>query len=597
MDEMARINKGFMKKDGKTFLPITHESLVMDNDGLSINKKYITKNGLVGYATEDYVNDAILKAQFEGANVDLSKYATVDQLELKANIAHDHDDIYIKVEEGKSLIADSEIERLSTLFNYDDTDIRNALITKANTNHNHDEIYASKITEHSHVNKSVLDTITIFKINEWDSKSEFSGSYNDLTDKPEIPTDYVTEVEVDSKIQQAILGDGVDLSDYALKEEIPTTVSQLVNDSNFITLNDVPVEIPRLEGSYTQLSAIFTELSISENVYILDGMDIAGDPVHINKKDDNTIVITTMDGTVMTRVKSGSYWPLQSVTQNATEVYVDTKIAEAQLSKGEIDLTSYATINYVDGELANKVDKVDGKSLVDDLEIARLATLHNYDDTGLSGRVSALESIDHSAFVTNTELESKGYLTEHQDLSNYATKDELHAQPNFTYAINVIEPNEEPSVVTTGTYPDLVITFNIPKCSYNGEIVDPVIDYMYYGRLSIEEVGGKVIQYDAITADMIKTGAAMTKAEAGVLGKTSLGLESDTSTGDYFVIAVPSSKNLKVTQDNGFGDKTIFNTEVAGTNGETKLNIDGVQYDIYGEILLSPAETFIYIDE
>ena len=80
MDEMARINKGFMKKDGKTFLPITHESLVMDNDGLSINKKYITKNGLVGYATEDYVNDAILKAQFEGANVDLSKYATVNKI-------------------------------------------------------------------------------------------------------------------------------------------------------------------------------------------------------------------------------------------------------------------------------------------------------------------------------------------------------------------------------------------------------------------------------------------------------------------------------------------------------------------------------------
>ena len=52
-----------------------------------------------------------------------------------------------------------------------------------------------------------------------------------------------------------------------------------------------------------------------------------------------------------------------------------------------------------------------------------------------------------------------------------------------------------------------------------------------------------------------------------------------------------------VTQDNGIGGKVIFNKEVAGANGEVKLTIDGNQYAIYGEILLSPAETFIYIDK
>ena len=34
----------------------------------------------------------------------------------------------------------------------------------------------------------ILETITTNKIIEWDSKSNFSGSYNDLTDKPSIPT-------------------------------------------------------------------------------------------------------------------------------------------------------------------------------------------------------------------------------------------------------------------------------------------------------------------------------------------------------------------------------------------------------------------------
>lgn len=41
---------------------------------------------------------------------------------------------------------------------------------------------------HTHANKDILDGITAEKTAEWDSKSDFSGSYNDLTDKPTIPT-------------------------------------------------------------------------------------------------------------------------------------------------------------------------------------------------------------------------------------------------------------------------------------------------------------------------------------------------------------------------------------------------------------------------
>lgn len=41
---------------------------------------------------------------------------------------------------------------------------------------------------HTHANKSVLDEITAEKTAEWDGKSDFSGSYNDLADKPTIPT-------------------------------------------------------------------------------------------------------------------------------------------------------------------------------------------------------------------------------------------------------------------------------------------------------------------------------------------------------------------------------------------------------------------------
>ena len=120
-------------------------------------------------------------------------------------------------------------------------------------------------------------------------------------------------------------------------------------------------------------------------------------------------------------------------------------------------------------------------------------------------------------------------------------------------------------------------------------------DYMYYGRLSIEEVGGSVIQYNQITENMIKTGANITREEASTKGKTSMGKISETAMGDYVVIAVPASKGYNVTRDNGIGGKVPYNLETAGANG-IDLTIDNVAYKLFGEILLSPAEIFIYID-
>ena len=217
-----------------------------------------------------------------------------------------------------------------------------------------------------------------------------------------------------------------------------------------------------------------------------------------------------------------------------------------------------------------------------------------------------------SEYVTETELNTKGYLTQHQDISGKANKSDIPTktsqltndsnfavQPNFTFAINMIASTEQPSVTTTGVYPNLVITFNIPQGTAGGGSDKPIVaeKAIYYGRLSIAEVGGSVVQYDAITDTMIKTGVNITKMTPQTLDKKSVGKASTTAEGDYVIVAVPDNEGYVVTQDNGIGGKVIFNKEVAGANGEVKLTIDGNQYAIYGEILLSPAETFIYIDK
>ena len=53
---------------------------------------------------------------------------------------------------------------------------------------------------HSHSNFNVLETITLQKVIEWDNKSNFSGDYNDLTNKPTIPTVDVDKQYVDNRV-------------------------------------------------------------------------------------------------------------------------------------------------------------------------------------------------------------------------------------------------------------------------------------------------------------------------------------------------------------------------------------------------------------
>ena len=322
-----------------------------DGDYNSLTNKP-TIPSLNGYATEQYVNEEIKKID---VTEQLTDYAKKSDLEVKADKSYvdsaiesvdvssqltnyaTKSELLSKVDKvtGKSLISDSEIERLSTLSNYDDTDIKNTLNSKAN-----------KTDLHSHTNKTVLDGITSAKVNEWNNKSTFDGNYNNLTNKP----------------------------------TIPTKTSQLTNDSGFMT---------------TVPSEYITETELNAKGYLTQHQDIS-----------------------------------------------------------------------------HKVDKINGYSLVSDTEISKLATLENYDDTEVRelidetnasleqsvtfevvGEGTTVPPLDNvvgniptktsqlindsgfitsipSEYVTETELSNKGYLTQHQDLSSYAKKTDLHSHSN-----------------------------------------------------------------------------------------------------------------------------------------------------------------------
>ena len=124
-------------------------------------------------------------------------------------------------------------------------------------------------------------------------------------------------------------------------------------------------------------------------------------------------------------------------------------------TKPEIDTSQFATKE----ELANKVERSEISHISADIELLKTKPDNNtiYDDSALKQRISALESkpdkdtiyndseiknrlenlenkpgVDTSSLVTKQELESKGYLLQHQNLDGYAKKSEIPQPYNDT---------------------------------------------------------------------------------------------------------------------------------------------------------------------
>ena len=138
--------------------------------------------------------------------------------------------------------------------------------------------------------------------------------------------------------------------------------------------------------------------------------------------------------------------------------YDDSEILrrlQALETKPEIDTSSFATKQ----ELSNKVERTEIEQISSEIEALKTKTDKDtvYDDSALRERVTALEnktdndtvyndteikqrlevlehkpSVNTSELVTKQELESKGYLTEHQSLEEYAKKTELPQPYNDT---------------------------------------------------------------------------------------------------------------------------------------------------------------------
>ena len=230
-------------------------------------------------------------------------------------------------------------------------------------------------TDDQHVSASEKET--------WNNKSDFSGSYDDLTNKPTIPT-------------------------------VPTNVSEFTNDAGYLT------SVPSEYVTETELST-----AISGKADANDIPDVSG----FESKTDANAKLTEAKAYTDTKVAdlvNSAPTTLDTLGELAAAIQENETVVDALNSAignkaNTSDLAAVATSGSYN-DLINKPTLFSGSynDLTDKPTIPTVPT----NVSSFTNDAGYLTSVP-SEYVTETELNAKGYLTEHQDLSSYAKKTEL----------------------------------------------------------------------------------------------------------------------------------------------------------------------------
>ena len=380
--ESSKQIKDFSLKTGVS----GQEDILVQDNGVT---KRIKSNELIdtvdltGYATETYVQNKIAEASLSGGEVDLSGYATKDDLNTKAD----------------------------------------------------------KTELHSHSNKTVLDGITSSKVTEWNNKSTFDGNYNNLTNKPTIPTvdvnknyvdtqlakkantsdipslnGYATETYVQNKIAEASLSGGeVDLSGYATKDDlntkadktaIPTKVSQLTNDKGYLTSHQ------DISGKANK-TYVDTELAKKAN---------ASHTHSYNDLTDKPIIPSTTNLATKTELKNGLGTKADKV--HTHDQYL-TEHQDISMKADKTELHSHNNKTVLDGITSAKVTEWNNKSNFSG----------SYDD--LTNKPT-IPTVDVNKSYVDTQLTKKSDKTHNHD-TVYSKLDHTHTGMLTSNSITRIE--------------------------------------------------------------------------------------------------------------------------------------------------------------
>ena len=367
-----------------------------------------------GLATKEELQE-VRNAQ---PQIDKSDLVTKEELEAKGYLtAHQNLDEYAKKSEIPERYNDASlVERVTSLESkaiangsYDDKPLLEKIHAIEERFNNSSNLYLTAHQSLDHlVTKQELDSKGYLT-----SHQDISG----LVTKEELASkNYLTEhqslaslVTKDELEQKGYLTNHQDLSEYAKKTELynDTALKERVS----VLENKTPVD----------LSNLVTHEELESKHYLTEHQDISNlvtkQELHEATEIDYSQIVTHEElenKHYLTEHQSLANYALKS---EIPQSYNDTDLKERVTS---LEAKALANGAYDDSNLRTRIHALETKEDKDTV----------YDDAEVKRRLSALESkpdVQVDSLVTKQELESKGYLTNHQDISNLATNSKVEA--------------------------------------------------------------------------------------------------------------------------------------------------------------------------
>ena len=406
----------------------THDYADLENKPILFSGKYIDllDKPTIPSKTSELTND--------------SNFVDTIALATKANLTHSHS--YSDLEDKPILFSGAYKDltgkptiptKISELTN----DSSFATTSQLNT-----ELNKKANTSHTHVYSDILD-----------APVSFSGNYKDLINKPTIPTK-VSDLENDENFATTSqLNSGLNTkansththsyaeledlptlfsgnyNDLLNKPKIPTAVSDLTNDLNFVDTTALATKSDKTHthsySSLTDLPTLKTRVSDMDDA--TNYMTITQITTELNKKANTSHTHTFddlngffYDGDTTNIIIPTKLGQLNNDMNFATKSYVDEQISNIDISAGNIGDTSlFATKS----DLNYKVDKIEGKGLstndFTDSYRLKLDRLTNFDDSEINQKYNNLinlVNIPYNSDTNSVQLTTDRY----QYISNFA---------------------------------------------------------------------------------------------------------------------------------------------------------------------------------
>lgn len=307
----------------------------------------------------------------------------------------------------------------------------------------------------------------------------------------------------------------------------PNGVIQVNDDAVVVTSANISEYAPAtdLSGYYTKAEVdakVAGVLSYKGTVATVEELDAieapaVGDVYHVTADKGEYAFNGTKWESLGSEVDLSAYAKTADVTTaiDAAKAEVAASVTAEEEARAAADTALDNRVTGLQSDLAGKVDKVEGKSLVDDAEIARLATMTNYDDTVLSTKVASAEGNVVSISDRLASLEAQIVSLKQTDVAAVTSSADL-AQADKDLIITIAEPitgtttvegksievkqlttNNATTVFKTEgdvTMKNLTTTGDLPKATANAQVRIVSGDYVRITDSAIDQTGYNAIE-------------------------------------------------------------------------------------------------------